>query len=128
MEWRWSGPALDIPADSSCFTMEISSQQWRGYYLGDGIYAVRYSSKTPETGSYFTSSDIPELNGLSGQFVSIAPWPGKSGKDDFMLGGTWFTDRPDPQLFMGVQQGALSVAKFRREFLSDWTERWEWLD
>jgi hypothetical protein len=127
IEWRFSGPDLGIPPDSACFTMEISNQVWPGYYLGEGIYGVRYSSKKPETCTYTTSSDIPELDRQTGQFVSVAPWPGTSGRDDYILGNNWYTDRPAPELFFGIQQGARTVSKHREAFLSDWAQRWEWL-
>jgi hypothetical protein len=127
VEWRLKGPELTIPEDSACFTLEISNQIWPGYYLGEGIYAVRYSSKTPETCTYVTASDIPELDGLMGQFVSVAPWPGTPGPDDYKLGANWYTDRPEPELFFGIQQGARTISKHREAFLADWTKRWEWL-
>lgn len=127
VEWRFNGPDLDILPDSACFTIEISNQIWPGYYLGKGIYGVRYSSKKPETCTYVTASDIPELDGLSGQFVSIVPWPGDPGPDDYMLGVNWYSDRPEPELFFGVQQGARTVSQHRLQFLSDWAQRWEWL-
>ncbi|MGW8316135.1 MAG: nucleoside hydrolase-like domain-containing protein [Bacteroidales bacterium] len=128
MEWRWRGPLIDLPADSAYFTLEVSNQQWPGFYLGEGIYGVRYSSKTPEVGSYMTNSGITELDGLSGQYVSTVPWPGMPGENDFLLGKRWYTDRPEPELFMDVQQGAWSVARHREEFLSDWAARWKWLE
>jgi len=127
LEWRFEGPKLKIPEDSACFTLEISNQQWPGYYLGEGVYGVRYSSKKPETCTYLTTSDIPELNGQAGKFVSITPWPGKPGKDNYQLGTAWYSDRPESEFFLGVQQGARTVSKYREEFLSDWAKRWEWL-
>ena len=127
LEWIFEGPELTIPEDSVCFTMEISNQVWPGYYLGDGIYGVRYSSKKPETCIYKTSGSVPELHGLTGQFVSIIPWPGEPNSDDFILGKNWYTDRPEQELFMDIQQGAKTVAKYREEFLMDWAKRWEWL-
>ena len=128
IEWRFKGPKLDIPADSACFTLEISNQIWPGYYLGNGFYGVRYSSKKPEICTYITTSDIPELDGQKGQFVSIAPWPGTHGPDDYKLGDTWYTDRPEPEFFIEIQQGAKTVSKYREEFLGDWAKRWEWLE
>lgn len=89
LEWRFKGPELHIPTDSACFFMEISNQTWPGYYLGNGFYGVHYSSKKPEICSYTTASSIPELNGQIGQFVSITPWPGKHGSDDYKLGTHW---------------------------------------
>jgi hypothetical protein len=127
LEWRFEGPELNIPPDSACFNLEISNQNWPGYYLGNGIYGVRYSSKKPETGNYKTKSSISELNGQTGQFVSITPWPGKSGTDDYKLGTNWYGDRPEPEFFLENQQGAKTVSKYREEFLMDWAKRWEWL-
>ncbi|HZX74579.1 MAG TPA: nucleoside hydrolase-like domain-containing protein, partial [Cyclobacteriaceae bacterium] len=127
LEWRFKGPKNDIPEDSACFTLEIFNQSWPGYYLGDGNYGVRYSSKKPEIGSYATTSKIPELNNQKGQYVSINPWPGKPGVDDYKLGTKWYSDRPDTELYMDDQQGAKTVSKYREEFLLDWAKRWDWL-
>lgn len=41
IEFRIKGPVVDIPADSICLTLTIGKQNWGGYYLGNGIYAVR---------------------------------------------------------------------------------------
>ncbi|MPR32839.1 nucleoside hydrolase-like domain-containing protein [Salmonirosea aquatica] len=127
LEWQFQGPKLEIPQDSACFTFKSGGQSWPGYYLGEGIYGVRYSPKQAETGTYTTASNIPELNGQTGSYVSIAPWPGKPGPDDIKLGTHWYGDRAEPELFLGPQQGAKTVAKHREAFLSDWAKRWEWL-
>jgi len=127
LEWRFKGPELHIPIDSACFTLEISNQNWPGYYLGNGVYAVRYSSKKPEICNYITASSIPELNGQTGRFVSIVPWPGNPSSDDYKLGSNWYSDRPEPEFFMEDQQGAKTVSKYREAFLMDWAKRWDWL-
>ena len=127
LEWRFKGPELPIPQDSSCFTLKINNQVWPGYYLGEGKYGVRYSSKKPETGTYQTTSKIPELDNQEGQYISDTPWPGNFDQDDYMLGSNWYSDRSDPNLFIEEQQGAKTVAKYREAFLLDWAKRWEWL-
>ncbi|MFC2137395.1 nucleoside hydrolase-like domain-containing protein [Bacteroidota bacterium] len=127
LEWRFKGPELDVSMDSACFTLEISNQIWPGYYLGIGIYGVRYSSKKPEICTYETASAIPELDGHSGQFVSITPWPGNPNHNDYIVGPNWYSDRPESEFFLSVQQGAKTVSKHREEFLLDWAKRWEWL-
>lgn len=124
MEWRFKGPLLKIPADSACFTLEVQKQAWAGYYLGNGIYGVRYSSKKPETSSYITHSAIPELESQRGEYTSIAPWPTKPNKDDFKLGNTWYGDLPNPELFLADQQGAKTISKYREAYLTDWAKRW----
>lgn len=128
VEWQFKGPVRPIDPDSSCFDLEVSGQKWPGYYLGNGVYAVRYSPKQAETATYKTYSAIPELNGLTGQYVSVAPWPGKPGPGDYLLGENWYSDRPEPSLFLGVQQGAVTVSHHRVAFLSDWAARWKWLE
>ncbi|MPR37335.1 DUF1593 domain-containing protein [Cytophagaceae bacterium SJW1-29] len=127
VEWWFKGPKLAIPADSACFTLDVSGQSWPGYYLGDGQYGVRYSPKQVEVGAYMTHSSISELDGQKGKYVSVAPWPGKPSPDDYILGRNWYGDRTEPELFLGTQQGAKTVSKHREEYLMDWAKRWEWL-
>ncbi|WP_308992190.1 nucleoside hydrolase-like domain-containing protein [Mariniflexile litorale] len=127
LEWRFKGPKLEIPQDSACFTLEISKQIWPGYYLGNGVYGVRYSSKKPEICSYITASNISELNGQTGQFVSTTPWPGQPNAHDYQLGPNWFGDKIEPEFFLKDQQGAKTISKHRKTFLMDWAKRWEWL-
>ncbi len=127
LEWHFKGPVMNISPDSACFIFETGGQKWPGYYLGNGNYAVRYSPKKTETGSYITSSNIPALNQQTGQYVSVNPWPGKPGMHDYQLGKNWYGDKPDRALFLGDQQGAKTISKHRESFLLDWAERWEWL-
>lgn len=128
VKWRFKGPNISILADSSCFSLEIQKQEWPGYYLGNGTYAVRYSSKKPETSSYVIHSKIRELDGQTGEYMSTFPWPGKPNKDDFRVGKNWYSDLPNPEYFLDGQQGAKTISKFRKKYLSDWAKRWEWLN
>jgi hypothetical protein len=127
LEWRFKGPELDIPNDSTCFTLKVNNQIWPGYYLGKGNYGVRYSSKKSETATYLTKSKIPELDAQTGQYTSVTPWPGKANPNDYIVGSNWYSDRSVPHLFIEEQQGAKTVAKYREVFLMDWAKRWEWL-
>ncbi|MBO0950522.1 nucleoside hydrolase-like domain-containing protein [Fibrella forsythiae] len=127
LEWVFKGPTLAIPGDSVCFTLNTGGQIWPGYYLGGGKYSVRYSPKQAETGVYTTVSTIQALNGQTGKYVSVAPWPGKPGPDDYLPGSHWYGDRQEPAFFLGVQQGAKTVSTYRDAFLLDWAKRWKWL-
>jgi hypothetical protein len=127
LEWHFTGPKLQIPADSICFTLEIQNQKWPGFYLGNGVYAARYSSKKPESGKYVTHSSISELDNLRGQYISTAPWPGKPDKNDYKLGPNWYGDQPHPALFLKDQQGARTISKFRTDYLTDWAKRWAYI-
>ncbi|NHE58414.1 nucleoside hydrolase-like domain-containing protein [Cyclobacterium plantarum] len=128
IEWRFEGPEIDVPEDSVVFEIEIQNQTWPGYYLGKGIFGVKYASKKPEKGYYRTKSTIPEIDGLEGAYISTTPWPGKASPDDFKLGSNWYSDRVNAELFIKDQQGAKTISKYRKEFLTDWAERWKWLE
>jgi hypothetical protein len=127
LEWHFKGPELAISPDSACFIFETGGQKWPGYYIGDGNYAVRYSSKKPETGTYTITSKIAELDGQKGQYVSVNPWPGKPSKDDYKIGNNWYGDKTEEYLFIREQQGAKTISKNREAYLLDWAKRWEWL-
>lgn len=127
LEWQFEGPELNIPEDSVCFTFDIGRQIWPGYYIGNGIYSVRYSPKKPEKGSYITKSEIAELNEQKGEYISINPWPGVPCTNDYQLGTTWYSDRHETELFIDEQQGAKTVSIHREAFLMDWAKRWDWL-
>ncbi|MBX2816681.1 MAG: DUF1593 domain-containing protein [Saprospiraceae bacterium] len=127
LEWRFKGPNQKIPVDSVCFELEIWNQKWPGYAIGNGTYVVRYSSKRPESEQYHVSSKIKELEGLSGFYRSTIPWPSEQDEDDWVLGDHWYTDVREPDMFIGFQQGAKTVARYREAFLLDWAKRWTWL-
>jgi hypothetical protein len=127
LEFQLTGPQIDIPMDSSCFTMTVAGQTWGGYYLGDGSYTVRYAPKQTETLTYTISSNIPDFHAQGGEFVVDNVWPGGQRPTDFNLGDQWFTDCSDPELYDGKWQGAKTTLKWRSEALLDWAERWSWL-
>lgn len=131
VELHFKGPKVNIPADSACFTMavkaKIGEQKWPGYYLGDGRYVILYIPKQTETLTYTITSAIPGFPQQEGKLVVNNVWPGKQEVDDFKLGPNWFTDKTDPSLFIGNQQGAKTVFKWRNAALLDWAKRWSWL-
>lgn len=127
VEWQFKGPTANISPDSICFTLEVAAQKWPGYYLGNGTYGVRYSPKQIETANYITHSTIKELDGQIGAYVSTVPWPGKPCNTDYLLGKHWYSDRTNPELFIGTQQGAQTIAKYREAYLMDWAKRWNWI-
>lgn len=125
VEYRFTGPKVsDDNIGKEFFTFRIDRQDWPGVYIGNGNYAVRYSPKQPAKLSYETFSDIEELNGHKGELTVTTIWPGGKTPDGITLGNNWFTDRQDPNLFEGPWQGSLTVRKFRKEVLDNWSERW----
>ncbi|GAB3557714.1 nucleoside hydrolase-like domain-containing protein [Spirosoma fluminis] len=131
VELHFKGPTLAIRPDSACFTMtvqaQIGEQTWAGFYLGDGIYAIKYAPKQTETLTYTITSGIPGFQKQRGQFVVDNHWPGEPRSTNYKLGPNWYTDRKDPLLFDGIWQGARTVLKWRNEALLDWAKRWAWL-
>ena len=127
IEFRIKGPEMNIPADSTCFTMTTDGQDWEGFYLGNGEYAVRYAPKSTAVLTYKITSDIPEFPEQTGEFVVNNTWPGKIDADDYKLGDYWYTDRNDANLFEGKWQGSKTVSKWRKDVLRDWAKRWELL-
>lgn len=131
VEFHLEGPKMNIPADSSCFSMTVQAgigkQIWPGYYLGDNKYAIRYAPKKAETLSYEINSNLPGFPEQSGELVVENTWPGKANQKDFKLGTNWYTDSTDPNLFDNGWQGAHTILKWRKDILLDWAERWAWL-
>jgi hypothetical protein len=127
LEFHLQGPDIRIPRDSACFTLTVAGQDWEGFCLGDGEYAVRYSPKKAETLKYSLTSGIPGFKDQQGVFVVENRWPGPSRSTDFALGDHWYSDRSDPSLFDGMWQGAKTVLKWRNDAMQDWAKRWNWL-
>ena len=131
VEFNLEGPEKSIPADSICFWMETpyknTVQKWRGYYLGNGLYGLKYVPKQAEILSYRFTSDIPGFPSQQGTLVIDNRWPGKNNPTDYKLGANWYTDKADPQLYDGKIQGGKTVSKWRTDVLQDWAKRWEWL-
>lgn len=127
LEFHFRGPALSIPDDSVCFRATIAKQAWAGYQVSPGHYAFRYAPKGDGQLDYVTTSDIPELNGLTGQFIVINDWPGPPSATDYQHGSHWYTDRTYPNCFDGKCQGAQTILRYRKAILDNWAERWSWL-
>ncbi len=127
MEFRVKGPRMDIPADSVCMTMTINKQTWGGFYLGDGIYAVRHATYALGTMPYTIVSEIPGFPEQHGEITVENVWPGRERDTDYLLGDNWFTDSSDEALFERNLHGFKTVSKWRIDAMTDWAERWAWL-
>jgi hypothetical protein len=127
VEWVMTGPDQGPAHDRPCLWLEIEDQKFEGYYEGNGRYRVRFVPKKTGQWHYRISSPLAPLNGLQGQFTSVGPWPGARHPQDIAPLRKWWSDNPDPDLFMGASQGALTVGRWREAFLQDWASRWAWL-
>tara|TARA_R110002049_G_scaffold28018_3_gene96514 strand:- start:109057 stop:110316 length:1260 start_codon:yes stop_codon:yes gene_type:complete len=131
IEYRFDGPKISIPKDSTCFTMTVHAgvgeQKWPGFYLGEGKYAIRYAPKKAENLKYSITSKVPGFPKQSGQLVVNNIWPREQSASDYQLGSNWYTDSTNPELFDNEWQGARTVLKWRSAVLLDWAKRWSWL-
>lgn len=128
MEWVFEAPAPTEATEEVPFWLEIANQQFEGEYLGNGLYKVRFVTKSPGKWQYTTTSTIEKLDGLQGEFVSVDPWTGELHEQDILLLKHWWSDDPDPQNFEDGHQGAKTIYKWQKEFLLDWAKRWRWLE
>lgn len=127
IEWVFKGPESDLEVGAPCLDIEIDEQHFDGYYLGEGTYLARFVPKNANTWSYRITSDIEGWETAEGQFVSAGAWPGPPHKDNITGLSTWWSDDPAEQHFVGQRQGAGTVARWRKQWLSDWAERWTWI-
>ncbi len=101
----------------------IDRQEWPGTPLGDGRYMIRYSPKQPAVLPYVISASLPGFRPVEGQLVVDDLWPGLPCDSDYPLGPTWYTDRPDRDLYDGKWQGYKTVSRWRDSVLADWHSR-----
>lgn len=127
IEFHIKGPKINVPADSVCMTLTIGNQTWGGYYLGDGLYSIRYSTYALGTLPYTIVSDIPGFPNQTGAITIENTWPSKTRKTDYKLGNYWFTDRDDNDLMENKLHGSKTVSKWRIDAMTDWGKRWSWL-
>lgn len=128
IEWHIKSPVNNnLNVGDECITLNIAKQNWRGYYLGNGNYMVRYSTYKTGTQPYTITSEIkgfPEQKG----FITIDnAFPGKHHDTDYKVGFQWWSDRTDSALFHDGNQGAATIFKFRKEIIEDWGKRCSWL-
>ncbi len=72
-------PFIDITL-SACFSCVQATLTVQGFYDGQGCYIIRFMPDQVGTWQYRTSSNCPELNGLSGEFACIKNDPANHGK------------------------------------------------
>lgn len=131
VEFKFTGPEINIPSDSVCFWMQVpyknTVQKWPGYYVGNGQYAIRYIPKQAETLQYYFTTAVPGLVLNDGALVVTNKWPGKPNVTDYKLCNNWYSDKAADSLYDGKIQGGKTISKWRLAFMQDWAGRWQWL-
>ena len=124
MEWQIAGPTVNVSADSACITLHVCKQDWPGYYVGNGLYMVRYAAKAAGTLDYSITSTISGFPQQTGVFTVNSSWKVSSKKpknpnlepSHIHLGETWWTDI-----------SAATTACWRNAVMADWAERFDWI-
>lgn len=127
VEWVYQVEQKDS-GDNPSLWFDIDNQRIGGFYEGDGKFRIRFSPKNSGEWRYVSHSSIKELDGMRGEFASANPWPGEPFRDNINPLNNWWSDRRDENLYLGDYQGAKTISKWRKEYLSDWEERWKWLE
>lgn len=122
VEFVFKGPEIEIDRDKSVFTMIVKGQEFAGYYTGDGEYRIRFMPKSIGDWPYLIKSEIPELDGQTGEFVSVAESNVSRGRDPLLL-PNWWSDILDPDLKDGIIAGSKTVNRWREDFLRDFQKR-----
>lgn len=106
--------------------IEIDGQRIDGFYNGDGVFAIRFVPKRIGNWKYVVNCTVKSIQGQTGEFVSVNPWPGAENIENVKL-NNWWSDRTEKDLYLKQYQGAKTVSKWREDFLSDWAKRFEWI-
>ena len=108
------------PADPDARLL-IENQSLVGH-IDNGEVRFRFSPKDPQVYRYEIRSNIPALNGVTGEFTSIQPPASRALAPSPRL-PNWWTDDPSPDMSEGVHHGARSVSQWRVDFLRDFAAR-----
>jgi hypothetical protein len=115
---RPTGPA---PAQPQAVLL-VDRQEFAGYPGDDGAWHFLFSPKEARTWTYRIASNHPGLDGQTGGFTSRSAAPAQARRPSARY-PNWWTDDPDPQLSEGPHQGALTISRWRADFLQDFAAR-----
>lgn len=128
LEYVFEGPVQDKPLaeieNSPFFYMVVQNQRFEGFYCGDGQYKVRFMPKAVGEWEYVLESDIPELNGQHGEFVSV-PEARENREDKGQNLKNWWADVLNPEDAEGEHMGAKTINRYREMYLRDFAKRFD---
>ena len=115
-------PLGDGAPDKPEARLVVENQSLIGHIPGDGTMRFRFCPKAAKTYGFTIRSNVPELDGKTGEIKAFSPRPDVAQHPSEKL-PNWWTDDPDPAVAEGVHQGAKSVSRWREDFLCDFAER-----
>lgn len=101
--------------------LQIENQSLIGH-IADGFVRFRFSPKDAKTFHYTIRSNVPSLDGKTGELTSFPP-PDNAAQHPAAQWPNWWTDHTDPSAKEGPHMGAKSVSRWREDFLRDFAAR-----
>lgn len=127
IEWTFETDEAENMDERAKIWMEIDGQRIDGFYGGNSQFMVRFVPKRADAWTYSIHCTASDLNGKTGEFISVNPWPGKEHPANILL-NNWQSDKPEADSYLDQYQGAKTVSKWREAFLQDWAKRLAWLE
>lgn len=103
-------------------SLVVDRQEFPAASEGPWGYRFRFVPKATKRWSYRTKSTAAELDRLEGAFTSVDPRPDAASRPSARH-PNWWTDDPDRAFTEGPHLGAVTVNRWREEFLRDFAER-----
>ena len=103
-------------------SVQIENQLLVGDFSTQGSVRFRFSPKSVQTWNYKIHSNVPTLDGQTGEMASYLPSP-DTAKNPSAQHPNWWTDNPAPEFAEGDHIGAKTVSQWREDFLRDFAER-----
>ena len=87
-----------------------------------GNLRFRFCARDPKVFRYTIRSNVPALDGKTGEINSVAP-SASAALSPSVRFPNWWTDDPTPAMADGIHHGARSVSQWREDFLRDFANR-----
>lgn len=125
IEYTFEGPILnDWNLDKPAFMMKVRNQLFEGFYIGNGIYKIRFMPKSMGVFEYEIISNIKELEIHRGAFTST--WENNENRKEQGQNLTnWYSDSLDEKYLDGYIYGGKSVSNYRKDYLDDFKRLFE---
>jgi hypothetical protein len=91
---------------------------------GAGHLRFRFCPRDPKVLAYAIASNVPGLDGLTGEITSVLPEAEIASRPSARF-PNWWTDDPAPEFAEGVHHGVRTVSRWREAYLRDFAARME---
>jgi len=102
--------------------MVIENQQLIGFADGHGAIRFRFSPKDAKPYRYTIQANLSALDGKTGALTAVKPSPDAASRPASDR-PNWWTDDPSLARAVGPRIGAMTVSRWREDFLMDFAAR-----